>query len=250
MSIIFHICVVLFIVCFWSGVLSFVPITFYLLVKNPPIARVERDRRKGIFNIHEESLSETRKKSRVRVVLMIYGICLAFFSLVYCVNWFQFQQSGVNPFDILSTLSVILFWFSILSYCPVALYLLLRQPWRYKDEGVCLTGMFVTYGVGILIFSGGFAYQWLKERAITIFMSDVVSSALIVLFSAGVLAYLPILAYVFFKASRLSKDKIIRSSVIFVIYSVCFIFFASLFFTEWVRDYKAKQRASLEFRQE
>jgi len=240
MIVFFQICVGLFIVSFWSGVLAYVPVTFYLLVKNPPIVKVEKARQKGIFNIHEESLSEQRKKSRVRVVMSVYGICLLITAVVYGFNWVQFQQTGVNPFDILSTLSVILFWFSVLTYCPVGIYLRLKQPWRYKEEGVCLTGMFVSYGVAILLFSVIFAHHWLKVRMISVQLQEMISGALLLIFSAAVLAYLPLLLYVFFKSSRLSADHTVRSSVIFVIYSVCFVLFAGLFFFEWVRDHTKK----------
>ena len=71
-----------------------------------------------------------------------------------------------------------------------------------------------------------------------IVMFHVCVGLFIVSFRAAVLSYLPLLVYVFYKASRFSKDHTVRSSVIFVIYSVCFVFFAGLFLGEWVRDHK------------
>ncbi|MFA5260121.1 MAG: hypothetical protein WC450_02710 [Candidatus Omnitrophota bacterium] len=240
MIVIFNICIGLFVVSFWAAILSFVPTFFYVFVLNSLIVKFETTHQKGIFDIHEETLYAQRKKSRGKVVLMIYGICLLICTVVFLLNWRQHQQPGLNPLDILSTFSVILFGFSILTYFPFRYYLTLRPPGWYKEEGVCLPGMFVTYGVAMLLFSVFFAHHWFKIRAVPVQFQDMIAGTLVLILSAAVLSYLPLGGYVVYKSSRLSKDRTARSSVIFVIYSVCFIFFAGLFFSEWVLDHVKK----------
>ncbi|HOY09320.1 MAG TPA: hypothetical protein PLB05_04505 [Candidatus Omnitrophota bacterium] len=229
MIVIFNICVGLFVVSFWAAILSFIPTFFYLFVLNPLIVRFETTHRKGIFDIHEETLYEQRKKSRGKVVLMIYGVCLLIGAAVFLLNWRQYQQPGINPFDILSALSVILFWSSVLTYLPFRYYLTRRPPGWYKEEGVCLPGMFVTCGAAMLLFSLLFTHHWFKIRAVPVQFQDMISGTLLLILPAAVVSYFSVWVYIFYKFSRLSKDHTVRSSVIFVIYSICFVLLAGLF---------------------
>lgn len=233
-----HILVDIILVLFWSAVLAFVPTTFYLLIKNPPLYKADQVISKGIFIISQESWIKKAKRSRVRVVLMIYVLCVVFFSGAYIFNRQQ-QVEGVKPFDVLSTISVALFWFSVLSYLPVGLYLFLKNPWQYREEGVCLTAIYFIYGVGILILSLIFSFFWLQSNHLLVNAGDVLSSLAIILFGSLVLSYLPILVYVFFMAASFYKKRQFHFNTIFVIYSICFLFFSTLYIVNWTSDRRA-----------
>jgi hypothetical protein len=137
-----------------------------------------------------------------------------------------------------------LFWVSILTYLPIGLYLILKNPWQYKEEGVCLTTIYIFYGVGLLIYSGIFAYHWLKSHHWFVTMGDGLASLLIVLFGAAVLSYLPILVYVYLQIARPYRQKPVHPNIIFVIYSLCFLLFSSIYLLNWVSD----RRAGIEYR--
>ncbi len=169
---------------------------------------------------------------------IIYAACLVFFSFIYVFNQQQ-QVEGIKPFDILSTLSVVFFWVSILTYLPIAFYLILKNPWQYKEEGVCLAAVYISYGVCILIFSGIFAFHWLKSHHFLIRVGDVVSSLLIIIFGSAVLSYLPILVYVFLRIINPYKQRQVHPNTVFVIYSVCFLLFSSIYVINWVSDRRA-----------
>ena len=235
-----------FIVSFWSAVLAFIPVTFYLLVKNPPIYRAEQIRERGIFILGDEGELQKNKKSRLTVILIIYGVSLAFLSGVYVMNCKQ-ETAGVNPFDILSTLSVLIFGGSVLTYLPMAIYLALKNPWRYKEEGVCLTWIYKVYGAGVLIFSIFFIFHWLRSNQLLVPAGEILSSVVIVLFGAAVLSYLPILGYVCLQIIRGYSGRVIHSSTIFVIYSVCFFIFSAVYLINWTADRRegGEERSSL-----
>jgi len=229
---------VILLILFWSAVLAFIPTTLYLLVKNPPLYRADRISSQGIFILSEEFHVEKSKKSRMRIIGMIYAACLVFFSCIYVFNQQQ-QVEGIKPFDVLSTLFVVFFWVSILSYLPIAIYLVLKNPWQYKEEGVCLTAVYIFYGACILIFSGIFAFHWLKSNHLLGSAGDISSSLLIIIFGAAVLSYLPILVYVYLRIARPYKQRPVHPNTIFVIYSLCFLLFSSIYLINWVSDRRA-----------
>ncbi len=223
---------------FWSAVLSFIPITFYLMVKNPPIYKAQEAISKGIFILGQDAQMRKDKRVRVRTVAMAYSICLLFFTFVYAVNRLN-NQEGVDPFDILSTLSILFFWFSVLSYFPIAVYLFIKNPWRYKEEGVCLTRIYVAYGLGILIFSIFFAVNWLKNGEFLLQAEEIFVSLCTMFFSSVVIAYLPILIYVYVKKASPYRIKKVHPNIIFIIYSVCFLVFSSIYVVNWISDKRA-----------
>lgn len=235
MEIVFNILESLPSILFWSAVLSFVPTAYYLLIQNPPIYKAERMRAKGIFVMGEEKMVHKAGKTRVRTIFLIYGICLTFFSVIYFFNS-SHHRSGVNPFDILSSLSVILFGFSIITYLPLAFYLISKDPWRDREEGLCLTGLFISYGIGIVLFAIVFAWHWLKAHQLPVKFFEIFSSLLIGLFSSIVIAYLPTSFYVYRQIANPYRPRRIHSKAIFVIYSICFLVFASTFIINWVSD--------------
>jgi len=232
---IFHILGSLPVIFFWSAVLAFVPVAYYLLIKNPPLLKAERMREKGIIVLGQEGMARKAETTRTKGVFFIYGLCVIFFSTIYLFNA-SHNQAGVKPFDILSTVSVILFSLSILTYLPFVYYLILKNPWQDREESVCLTGIFIGYGGALLVFSVVFAIRWLKVHQIPIGLAEIFSAFLIMLFSAMVIAYLPICFYVFSKIANPHRWRPIHPNVIFVIYSLCLLVFASVFIANWVAD--------------
>ena len=226
-------------ISFWSAILSFVPITLYLLLINPPLYRAEQKHLLGIYIIKEEFLLTKRRRTRVKVAGGIYGICLLFFTAVYALNHAQYGHKGISPFNILSSISVIFFCISVLSYLPIAFYLFLKNPWKSKEEGFCLTGIYVAYGLCILIFSIAYGYIWLEERQLLVGAEDIFGSLATVIFCSALISYTPILIYIFLKLADPLKDKKIRPHVIFIIYSISFLFFSALYINKWVLDKKA-----------
>ncbi len=226
------------VVVFWSAVLSFIPVTFYLLVKNPPLYRAEGVAAKGIFIIGQDAELKKEKKARTKIAAMIYGICFLLVSGVYLLN-LPGGSGGVNPFDILSTLSVLFFWFSVLSYLPIAVYLFIQDPWQYKEEGICLTRIYKVYGLGILIFSVFFAVHWLRSRNFSLQTEEIFISLLGMFFSSLIVSYLPILLYIYLKKANPCRIKKIHPNVIFMIYSVCFLIFSVIYAYNWINDRRA-----------
>lgn len=222
-------------ILFWSAVLSFAPTVFYLLIKNPPLYNAEKMRDMGIFVIGQARTVLKAEKERVRTIGLIYGICVIFFIAVYFINAHANVQ-GIGPFDILSTASVILFGFSVITYLPALFYLMLKDPWRNREEGLCLTGIFIGYGICIMLFSSAFAWYWLAAHRMSLGFKEFLFSLFIVLFSALFIAFLPVCLYVYFKKANPFRPKKIHANVIFVIYSVCFIMFAAAFISNWVTD--------------
>ena len=213
-------------------------ILFYLLIKNPPLYKAERTRSRGIFILGDESRTQASKKSRTRTVLIIYGACVALFSCVYGLNRLN-GAGGLGPLDIASSVSVMLFGFSILSYLPFAIYLLWKNPWQYKEEGLCLNRMYFVYGGGLLIFSIFFAVHWLKTKGLSVAAVDVLWSVLIVFGGSAAVSCLPVLIYVYMKIIRPYKKDRIHPNTIFVIYSLCFLIFSSIYAVNWMSDKKA-----------
>lgn len=226
-------------ISFWSAILSFVPITFYLLLINPPLYKTEQKHLLGIYIIKEEFLLTKMRRTRLRVAAGIYAVCLLFFTAVYVVNQTQYGHKGLGPFNVLSSLSVIFFWMSVVSYLPMAFYLFLKNPWKSKEEGFCLTGIYIGYGFCILLFSIAYAYVWLKEKQLLIGAEDLFGALATVIFCAALISYIPILIYIFLKVADPLKNKKIGPHVIFIIYSICFLFISAVYINKWVLDTKA-----------
>lgn len=224
-------------ILFWSAVLSFVPTVYYLLIHNPPLLKIERMREIGIFVIGQERVVRNAGRARVRTIAVIYGLCVILFSVIYFLNAHH-HLAGIRPFDILSTLSVILFGLSVITYLPIAFYLALKDPLRNREEGVCLTGIFIGYGSALLVFSVVFAYFWLKANNLLLGLGEILYSFFIVSIAAMVMAYLPICLYVFTRIANPYRPHKTHTNVIFVIYSLCFFVFATVFITNWVTDKK------------
>ncbi|MEW5895409.1 MAG: hypothetical protein AB1650_06605 [Candidatus Omnitrophota bacterium] len=222
-------------ILFWSAVLSFVPVTYYLLIKNPPILKAERMRDMGIFVIGQDVVTRKREAVRTKTLAVIYGLCAVFLSVVYFLNILQ-NKTGVAPFDVLSTVSVILFAFSLVTYLPFAMYLALKNPWKNREEGACLTCIFMGYGAALLVFSVIFAFRWLQRYQMQVGIDEIVISVFAVFFSSLAIAYLPICFYIFRKIANPYRPKQLHPNVIFVIYSVCFLLFSSIFIVNWISN--------------
>lgn len=227
-----------FLILFWAAALAFVPITFYLLIKNPPLYKADRISSRGIFIISEESQVKKSKKSRIKTAGLIYAACLVFFSSIYFLNGGQ-ESQGIKPFDVLSTVSIILFWFSILTYLPIAVYLLMKNPWQHKEEAVCLTSIYISYGIAVLIFSLIFLSHWLTDSRWRLGTAEIWESVLTIIVGASILSYVPILTYIFLRISRVYKSTMIHFNTIFVIYSICFLLFSGIYLVNWVSDRKS-----------
>jgi len=218
---------------FWAAVLAFVPTTFYLLVKNPPISKAERINSEWIYILSQEDDVKKARNSRIWTVLLIYLVCFIVLLIAYVVN-LQRNSSGVWPFDILSSLSVIFFWFSVVSYLPVVAYLTLKNPWKKQEDGPCLNGIFIGYGIAILVFSVAFALLWMKRHGVSIGLIEVGAPIVYMLFSSVVVAYLPILAYVLMKQGKVFRSRIIHANIIFIIYSLSFLTSSVVYVISWI----------------
>lgn len=223
---------------FWSAVLSFVPSVIYLIINPLKSIISERLRVKGIYLIKAELELNGEEKKRTGGICVIYSVCLAFIICLSMFNWIHGGEAAVVPIDILSTMHVVLFSFAALTYVPIVLYIVFRDSWRYKDEGVYLRKAFLGYGVCIVIFSAAYAYHWLKNKGIPIGLGDLFSSIFICIIAAASLSYLPVLGYILIKA-RKPRIMGIRPGIIFVIFAVNFLLFSSLYIQEWISDRRA-----------
>ena len=235
MEIVFKILESIPVILFWSAVLSYVPTVYYLLIRNPPLLKAEKMREKGIIVLGQDRMVRKAETTRVMIISIIYGLCVVCFSIIYFINA-SHDRIGIKPFDIASTLFIILFVFSVITYLPIAFYLMLKNPWQDREEAGSLTGIFIGYGIAILIFSLIFSFHWLKAHQIPSRLSEFFSSFLVILFSSVVIAYLPVCIYVFSQIANPYRLRRIHPNVIFVIYSSCFLIFASIFVANWVSD--------------
>jgi len=233
MEIFFKLFGILGLLSFWAAVLAFVPTTFYLLAKNPPISKIERINSEWIYILSQEDDLKKAQTSRVWTVLLIYLACFAVLLMVYVFN-FQRNAEGVWPFDILSSLSVIFFWFSVLSYLPIVAYLTLKNPWKKQEDGPCLNGIFIGYGIAILIFSIAFALLWMKRHGVSVGLIEIGAPLVYMLFSSIVVAYLPILAYVLMKQGKVFRSRIIHTNIIFIMYSLSFLASSAVYVASWI----------------
>lgn len=222
-------------VLFWSAVMAFVPSTFYLMIKNPPLYKAQQIVSRGIFILGDESKIRSRQQSRARAILIIYGVCIAFLGGAYGFNRLN-GVGGLGPLDIASGVSLMLFGFSILSYLPVGIYLLWKNPWQYKEEGLCLSRMYLIYGMGLLVFSIFFVAHWLNNKGLSVGAFDMLWSLLIILGGSAVIAYLPILIYIYVKILHPYKKSQIHPNTIFVIFSLCFLLFSGIYAVNWMSD--------------
>jgi len=228
----------LFALSFWAAVLAFVPTTFYLLAKNPPISKIERVNSEWIYILSQEDDLKKARASRARTVLFIYCLCLAILMATYFIN-FQNSRLGIWPFDILSSLSVIFFWFSVFSYLPIVFYLTLKNPWKKQEDGPCLTGIFIGYGISILVFSVVFALSWMKRHGISIGIVEIGAPLVYMFISSIFVSYLPILAYVLMKKGKVFRTRIVHANIIFIIYSVSFFTSSVVYVASWIATRRA-----------
>ncbi len=220
---------------FWSAVLSFIPVTLYLFFVNPPLNQIEQERLRGIYVLKKDFQLVEGRKSRTRKVIYIYGICFFLLTFVYLFNRTHYGHADVSPFNILSSVVIVFFWFSILSYLPFAIYLFFKNPWQAKEEGICLTRIYIGYGICILFFSVIYAYFWLKGKNMFVGIEEVLVALLGTIFAAVVISYVPILTYVFFMFARQKGPRI---NSIFIIYSLCFLIFSAVYAKQWVINKK------------
>jgi hypothetical protein len=112
-----------------------------------------------------------------------------------------------------------------------------------------LTGIFVAYGIGIMLFSIGFSFLWSKAHQIPLGFTEFISSFLTILFSSVVMTYLPVCFYAFSKIANPYRPSRMHVNVIFVMYSLCFLIFATVFIVNWVADKRSGIHArSVEFK--
>lgn len=232
---------------FWSAVFSFIPSVIYLIINPLESFAAEKLSAKNIFVIKKEISLGQEKRRRNKGICIIYAVCFVFMVVLSLINWVRSGEAVVAPIDILSTISVILFCFAVLTYSPIVLYLVFKDPLRYKDEGVYLRRTFVGYGICIALFSMVYAHHWLKNKGILVGAWDLFSSLFICIFSAACLSYLPILVYILIK-SRKPGATGIRPSIIFVVFVISFLLFSGLYVKGWIADRNAGvKRAPLSF---
>lgn len=222
-------------ILFWAAVFSFVPSAIYLIINPLESIEAEKLSSKNIFVIKKEVDFEREKKRRRRGICIIYGICVVVMVCLFVINWTRSGTASVMPIDIVSALSVILFSLAVLTYFPVVIYLVVKDPWRYKKEGVYLRTLFIAYGNCIFVFSVIYVYQWLKNKGIFIDRLDLLASLFICVIAASCISYLPVLTYILIK-SRKSVAMCIRPSIIFMIFSISFILFSGLYVHDWILD--------------
>jgi len=233
-------------ISFWAAVVSFIPIVFYLLIKNPPIYHIDNIRSRGIYILQEENFLQKNLRSRKRLVVLIYLGSFVFVALIFLNNYFRLARAGVWPIDILSAAAIALFGFSILTYVPVAIYVFLRVPAENREGGLCVTRYFMGYGLAILVFSVFFVRQWLIEQGLWVRAGDAAFTLGTLLLGGGALAYLPVLAYVFgLRAFKPQRFRAVHPNVIFLIYSICFLLFAAVYFFSWYAQWNQGQTTRL-----
>lgn len=209
---------------FWAVILSFIPTTLYLLFINPQIYAFRSARAVGIYVLNEEAKQARREKDQVRVVALIFLVCFLLVGAGFFLKW------NVQ-FDILSTATIVFFALAILFYIPVIIYIILRKPWRYHERGICLNGIYVGYGISLLIFSGIFAYHWMNVHGLTLSFSNAMSTVFFIFVSSAALSYLPILVYIFM--SELKHRRLRRAhhpNILFIIYALCFLVCTGVYF--------------------
>lgn len=229
----------LFLIFFWSAVFAFVPVSYYLLVKNPPVYGAKNIQSQGIYILQEETLLERRLRNRKKTILLIYFACFVMVASCALINFLQTGNLNVYPFDILSSLSVIMFWISVIIYIPIALYIFLHNPWHFQNEGICMNRLFVGYGLGLLMFSFFFALSWLRTHQVGFSIKDIFAAAGILLFGGMALALLPSFTYhLISKIDGLRRKLNFHPNTIFVIYSICFLTFTVVYIHSWIARWK------------
>ena len=218
---------------FWAAVLAFIPIIIHL-IRNPLYSiRAELAFKKKIFLLQQDEQLQKERKSRLKGVKIIYGVCLGLFLGVGLINWILNGSFGLHPLDIISSTSVILFCFAVVTYLPFAAYLILKDPWRYKEEGPILTEIFVFYGGAILVFALIYFGYWLKSHAISLEIIEFLKSFFILIFASATISYLPILVYVFIQVKNPVRKKPIKLRIVFFIYCISFFLFSAVYMTNW-----------------
>lgn len=223
---------------FWAAVISFLPNAIYLMTHPLESYRAEKARQKKIFILYQESRLEAEKKDRLRMMGMIFLICLALSVCLYIFNWVRNGRPGLYPLDIISAVLIICFWISVLGYIPVLFYFMLVRPWKLKEEGIFLKKILFIYGALMLVFSLFYASDWLTRQNILSSASEFVSACVVVFYATSILAYLPILFYILPRASHKHGGQISLYTV-FVIYCCCFLAFTLIYSIEWIHNKRA-----------
>lgn len=209
---------------FWAVILSFIPTTLYLLFINPQIYAFRSARAVGIYVLNEEAQQASREKAQVRVVTLIFVLCFLLVSAGFFLKWNV-------PFDILSTATIVFFALAVLFYIPVIIYIILRKPWRYHERGICLNGLYIGYGIALLIFSGIFAYYWMSARGLILSFSNTMSTVFFIFVASAALSYLPILTYIFMSEVKHQRlRRVHHPNILFIIYALCFLVCTGVYF--------------------
>jgi len=161
----------IFLSAFWGAVLAFVPVTFYLLIKNPPLYQTGKSMSRGIYILTDERFLKRGEGQRARVVSLIYAGSIFLVLAIYFLN--ATSGRGFYPLNILSSFSIVLFCFSVVSYLPLAFYMSWKGYLRIDGESLCLSRIFMFYGVGIVLFSAFFALEWFKSRGVVLGLADI-----------------------------------------------------------------------------
>lgn len=226
----------IFLIFFWALVLAFVPISLFFILKESQSEKDERARDKGVFFIRQESVVLREKRFRLGIALLIYGACLAIFCLAYIYHRVNYNVSSLDPFDILSALSVILFIFAIVSYLPIALYISLRERTYFDDERAYLKSVFKIYTWLLFIFCMVFAAFWIKTHQIPVKVRDMLLGFSDIVLGSITISYIPVLVYTILKEMKPLKIIRVRPKIIFLIYVICFLTFSSVYILGWAAD--------------
>ncbi|MCK5213998.1 MAG: hypothetical protein KAR05_01435 [Candidatus Omnitrophica bacterium] len=238
MPFLIHIFIALIVTSFWAGIISFIPTTLFLLFINPRLAKSQRLNTAGIIILGSKTKLHDIKMIRSRNIRLIYWICFSIIALVYCYKWIQLHQTDLSPFNFLFAITIILFFVSVLTYGPLAVYLAHRYPHRYEEEGLCLEGSYIFSGVCVLIFCILYVFHWLKTHHLVIDFLHLVTSFVIVSITTAAVSYLPILVYIFLKIADPKMQKKIHFNIIFIVYSICFCISSIIYIIQWLRNIK------------
>ena len=215
-------------VLFWAAILSYVPMALYLLVVNPPLYYADAIQARGIFILNDEEKTKKKKRFRGRFVSLIYGTSAFLLQAVYFWNAGH-QQMTVSPFDIIASTAMLIFSLAVITYLPAGYLVSFQRSVYEKTSGICLTRTFVGYGIGVLLFSLVFFLKRIKGVQMTLGTDEILFSLMIIFIVSLTLAYLPTLMYIFLNKTVFPEGERLHPNIIFVIYSVCFLSFSTIY---------------------